>query len=48
MIKSKDASDFANLELADNTKIEVKPEPNNDLRDLSELSDEEWEKAVKN
>lgn len=48
MLVSKNATDFANLELADKTKIEVKPEQKQDLVDMSQLSDDDWEKAILN
>lgn len=45
MLKSKDATDFANLELADKAKIEVKPEEP-DLVPLDELDEKEYEEKV--
>lgn len=45
-IKAKDAVELANLQLADKTEIKVKPEKEPDLVELSNLSDDEFNKAI--
>jgi hypothetical protein len=45
-IKAKNASELRDLEIAENTKITVDPQPQSDLIPESEASDEMWEKAL--
>lgn len=48
MLKSKDAIEFSNLELADKTKIEVKPQQGEEMVEVSNLSNEEFNKLIQN
>lgn len=46
-LRSKDATDFANLELADKTKIKVDTaKEKDDLIPVSELNDDEFQKRI--